>query len=203
MSEASFRLIVRTGPNPGMVFELTKEVTLFGRDVTNDIVLADAEVSRQHARLTHTPGGYVLEDLGSTNASFVNGERLIAPRTLNPGDLVGFGENVTLNFEAISPDAAATIASPAAAPTPTPYPGQPAPEPHAPVPSPGEPVPTPVPATPGEEVTQKRRLPILLAGGGCIVALLACAALLYWMPISWWCAILTPLKALGISFDGC
>ena len=90
MSEASFRLIVRTGPNPGMVFELTKEVTLFGRDVTNDIVLADAEVSRQHARLTHTPGGYVLEDLGSTNGSFVNGERLVAPRTLNPGDLVGF-----------------------------------------------------------------------------------------------------------------
>jgi pSer/pThr/pTyr-binding forkhead associated (FHA) protein len=196
MSEASFRLIVRTGPNPGMVFDLTKEVTLFGRDVTNDIVLADAEVSRQHARLTHTPGGYVLEDLGSTNGSFVNGERLIAPRTLNQGDLIGFGENVTLNFEAVSPDAAATIASAAAAPTPTPYPGQPAP-------TPGAPVATPVPATPGEDVTQKRRIPILLAGGGCIVVLLACAAVLYWMPMSWWCAILTPLRAIGIPFDGC
>lgn len=205
MSEASFRLIVRTGPNPGMVFELTKEVTLFGRDVTNDIVLADAEVSRQHARLTHTPGGYVLEDLGSTNGSFVNGERLIAPRTLNPGDMVGFGENVTLNFETISPDAAATIASAAAAPTPapSPYPGQPAPQPHVAVPTPGAPVPTPVPGPPGEEVAQKRRLPILLAGGGCLVVLLACAAVLYLMPLSWWCAILTPLRALGIPFDGC
>ncbi len=204
MSEASFRLIVRTGPNPGMVFELTKEVTLFGRDVTNDIVLADAEVSRQHARLTHTPGGYVLEDLGSTNGSFVNGERLVAPRTLYAGDMVGFGENVTLTFESVSPDAAATIASAAAAPTPTPspYPGQPAPQPHVAV-SPGAPVPTPVPGQPGEEVAQKRRLPILLAGGGCLVVLLACAAFLYWMPLSWWCAILTPLRALGISFDGC
>jgi hypothetical protein len=199
MSDATFRLIVRTGPNPGMVFDLTKEVTLFGRDVTNDIVLGDSEVSRQHARLTHTPGGYVLEDLGSTNGSFVNGERLIAPRTLNPGDLVGFGENVTLNFEAVSPDAAATIASPVAAPTPSPYPGQP----HVPTPIPGAPVATPVPATPGEDVTQKRRLPILLAGAGCLVVVLACAAVVTWMPISWWCAILTPLRALGISFDGC
>ncbi|HEY46550.1 MAG TPA: FHA domain-containing protein [Anaerolineae bacterium] len=199
MSEASFRLIVRTGPNPGMVFELTKEVTLFGRDVTNDIVLADAEVSRQHARLTHTPGGYVLEDLGSTNGSFVNGERLIAPRTLNQGDLIGFGENVTLNFEAVSPDAAATIASPAAAPTPSPLPGQPAPQPHV---SPGAPLATPIPGIPGEEIAQKRRLPIL-AGGGCIIVLLIIATVLCLMPMSWWCVILSPLKAIGISFDGC
>lgn len=203
MSDAAFRLIVRTGPNPGMVFDLTKEVTLFGRDVTNDIVLGDAEVSRQHARLTHTPGGYVLEDLGSTNGSFVNGERLIAPRALNPGDMIGFGENVTLTFEAVSPDAAATIASAAAAPTPSPYPVQPAHQPHIPTPAPGAPVPTPVPVTPGEVTPEKRRLPILLAGGGCLVVLLACVAVLNWMPISWWCVLLTPLRALGISFEGC
>jgi pSer/pThr/pTyr-binding forkhead associated (FHA) protein len=200
MSDASFRLIVRTGPNPGMVFDLTKEVTLFGRDVTNDIVLGDAEVSRQHARLTHTPGGYVLEDLGSTNGSFVNGERLMAPRVLNPGDLIGFGENVTLTFEVVSPDVAATIASSAAAPAPSPYPAQQA---HVPTPVPGAPMPTPVSATPGEVTPEKRRLPILLAGGGCLVVLLACLAVLYWMPVSWWCLLLTPLKALGISFEGC
>ncbi|HEY44444.1 MAG TPA: FHA domain-containing protein [Anaerolineae bacterium] len=200
MSESAFRLIVRTGPNPGMVFDLTKEVTLFGRDVTNDIVLGDVEVSRQHARLTHTLGGYVLEDLGSTNGSFVNGERMIAPRTLNPGDLIGFGENVTLNFEAVSPDAAATIASHAAAPTPSPYPAQ---QPHVATPTPVAPIATPVPGTPGEAALQKRRLPIILAGGGCLVVLLACIAVMYWMPISWWCALLTPLRALGIAFEGC
>jgi hypothetical protein len=183
-----------------MVFDLTKEVTLFGRDVTNDIVLGDAEVSRQHARLTHTPGGYVLEDLGSTNGSFVNGERLLAPRALNPGDLIGFGENVTLTFEVVSPDVAATIASSAAASAPSPYPAQQA---HVPTPVPGAPVPTPVPATPGEVTPEKRRLPILLAGGGCLVVLLACLAAFYWMPLSWWCLLLSPLKALGISFEGC
>lgn len=114
MSSSEFRMIVRTGPNPGTVFELTKEVSLIGRDVTNDVVVGDAEVSRQHSRITRTPGGYVLEDLGSTNGTFVNGERLVAPRVMNPGDLVALGETVSLTFDATSPEAAATVAQPAA-----------------------------------------------------------------------------------------
>jgi pSer/pThr/pTyr-binding forkhead associated (FHA) protein len=119
MSSSSFRLIERTGPNPGMVFDLTKDVIVLGRDVGVDVVLGDSEVSREHARLTRTPGGYVLEDLGSTNGTFVNGQRLMAPRVLNPGDLVGLGETVTLTFDALAPEAAATVARPAAqAPSP-------------------------------------------------------------------------------------
>ena len=114
MSPTTSRLIVRTGPNPGMVFDLTKEITTLGRDVANDIVLGDPEVSWQHARLTRTPGGYVLEDLGSTNGSFVNGERLSSPRVLNPGDLLGMSEKVTLTFEMAIPEAAETVMSPAA-----------------------------------------------------------------------------------------
>jgi hypothetical protein len=114
MTASSFRMIVRTGPNPGTTYDLTKEVTLMGRDVSNDIILGDSEISRQHARLTRTPGGYVIEDLGSTNGSFVNGERLMAPRVLNPGDLVALGENVSLTFDAVAPEAAATVASTAA-----------------------------------------------------------------------------------------
>ena len=109
MPAAAFRLIIRTGPNPGVVIDLTKEVSMMGRDVTNDIVLGDAEVSRQHSRVTRTPAGYVLEDLGSTNGTFVNGERLAAPRVLNAGDLIGVGENVTLTFDSTSPESAATV----------------------------------------------------------------------------------------------
>src|SRR3972149_335686 len=84
---ADHRLIVRSGPSPGTVFDVTKEVTMLGRDVTNDIPLGDVEISRQHARLTRTPGGMVLEDLGSTNGTFVNGERLGPPPPLPPGRL--------------------------------------------------------------------------------------------------------------------
>jgi predicted component of type VI protein secretion system len=186
-----------------MVFDLTKEVTLFGRDVTNDIVLADAEVSRQQARLTHTPGGYVLEDLGSTNGSFVNGERLIAPRVLNPGDLVGFGENVTLTFESAEPEAAATIVSPVAAAVPPAPSTAPAAEVASPTPTPVPGAAAPTPAAPAEESPQRNWLPIALGGAGCLILLIACGATLYLMPTAWWCLLLTPLRFLGIAFEGC
>jgi hypothetical protein len=163
---ADFRLIVRTGPNPGTVFDLTKEVTMLGRDVTNDIPLGDAEISRQHARLTRTPGGVVLEDLGSTNGSFVNGDRLTSPRVLRSGDMIGLGENITLTFEATAPEAAATVMSPArAAPPP-----RPAARPAAP--SPGPATPMGMQAAPPEEGGGRNRW--LMAGCGCLLILAAC-----------------------------
>jgi hypothetical protein len=193
MSPSSFRLIERTGPNPGTVYNLDIEVMIFGREVGTDIVLGDSEISRQHARITHTPGGYVLEDLGSTNGTFVNGERLTSPRVLDPGDLIGLGENVTLTFDAVSPEAAATVARRAVA-VPQPSPVQPAPIPQVVV---------QVPAAPTPSTTGKSRLPLALAGGGCLVIFLAGAAVLYFMPASWWCVLLTPLQFLGFNFAGC
>ncbi len=198
MPAASFRLIMRTGPNPGLVFDLTKEVTVLGRDVSNDIVLGDAEVSRTHARLTRTPGGYVLEDLGSTNGSFVNGDRLAAPRVLNPGDLVGFGETITLTFDATSPEAAATVMGAAAKPIAPPVkpayvpPARPAAAPAAAMPA----------AQPEEEVAPRRSRKWILAGCGCLVLLAICGGVLWFMPSSWWCVLLTPLSWFGYNF-GC
>src|SRR3972149_1438616 len=84
MSPATYRLVVHTGPNPGTVFALARDVAMVGRDVTNEIVLGDAEISRQHARFTRTPAGYVIEDLGSTNGTLFNGERLGGPARLTP-----------------------------------------------------------------------------------------------------------------------
>jgi hypothetical protein len=198
MPAASFRLIMRTGPNPGLVFDLTKDVTVLGRDVSNDIVLGDAEVSRTHARLTRTPGGYVLEDLGSTNGSFVNGERLAAPRVVNPGDLVGFGETITLTFDAISPEAAATVMGAAARPVapaakPAYAPARPAP---APVAAPAE---VAAPAVEGEGAPRRSRKWIL-AGCGCLFLLAVCGGILWFMPASWWCMLLTPLSWFGYNF---
>ncbi|RMF50941.1 MAG: FHA domain-containing protein [Chloroflexota bacterium] len=96
----SFRLIVRRGPQPNQIYELSKDVISLGRDITNDIVVNDPEVSRHHCRLTRSSAGYTLEDLGSTNGSFVNGQRVSGPRPLNNGDLIGLGETVTLVYEA-------------------------------------------------------------------------------------------------------
>ncbi len=98
----SFRLIVRRGPQPNQVYELNKGIITLGRDITNDIVINDPEVSRHHARLTQTGTGYTLEDLGSTNGTFVNGQRLTGARVLANGDMVGLGETVTLAYEAFA-----------------------------------------------------------------------------------------------------
>jgi predicted component of type VI protein secretion system len=204
MSNSDFRLIIRTGPNEGMAFDLTKEATMLGRDVSNDIVLADTEVSRQHARITKTPGGFVYEDLGSTNGSFINGERLLAPRVLKPGDLLGLGENVTLTFDAVAPEAAATViggqeARPATPPQPAqaqPAPAQPAPPAKAPAPA------APAAAAPpaARSADERKRRVWMFAGIGCVSIAVVCGLIMAFMPASWWCFILTPLTWFGYNF---
>lgn len=64
---------------------------LIGRAAENDLVLADASVSNEHAQVLVEDGSYFLSDLGSTNGTFVNGEQLTAPRILVAGDQVQFG----------------------------------------------------------------------------------------------------------------
>ncbi len=205
MSPITNRLVVRTGPNPGMVFELTKEITTLGRDVANDIVLGDPEVSRQHSRITRTPGGYVLEDMGSTNGTFVNGERLTAPRVLREGDLMGLSEKVTLTFEVLSPGVDETVVSaseeaeryPPTVREPAPSPPQSTPGPVAPSPSPVQPV---VPAGPPPQVAEeepRKRSPWLLAGCGCLVILAILIAVLWYMDANHPDILYAPLRLLG------
>jgi predicted component of type VI protein secretion system len=190
MPAAAFRLIVRTGPNPGVVIDLTKEVSMMGRDVTNDVVLGDAEVSRQHARITRTPAGYVLEDLGSTNGTFVNGDRLAAPRVLNAGDLLGLGEIVTLTFDSTSPESAATVMgapvgkAAAARPVRAAAPAAAAP---APVVAEGE-------AVPAEKAGTRRWI---IAGCGCLLLMAVCVGLLFLLDAYYPDLLYAPLRALG------
>lgn len=182
MSPASFRLVVRKGPTPGMAFDITKDVTVMGRDVSNDIVVGDSEISRQHARISRTPGGYVLEDLGSTNGTYVNGERLAAPQVLNPGDMIGLGENVSLMFSATSPEAAATVMGPAARAAVQ------APRAPYPPPPPGPATPAAIPQVEPSAPPKRSRL-WLFAGCGCLVLVAACVAVLIFMPCEWYLPI--------------
>jgi DNA-binding SARP family transcriptional activator len=64
-----------------------------GRDATNDLVLAgDTMASRRHAVLRNVDGAWEVADLGSSNGTYVNGERLRAPRRLADGDEIGVGD---------------------------------------------------------------------------------------------------------------
>jgi hypothetical protein len=69
-----------------------------GRSRSCDIVLDDANVSRQHAEVRPRGGSWTVADLGSTNGVTVNGVRVARPQTLKPGDRVEVGTTV-LTFE--------------------------------------------------------------------------------------------------------
>lgn len=134
MANSYYQLVMKTGPTPGKTFPLEKSEINLGRDVANDVFINDAEVSRRHARLTVQAGNFMLEDLGSTNGSFVNGQRLAGPRMLHPGDVIQLGENVSLSFEPPQYEPGATIVSepgtviaqpPVPAPQPLPVTAQP------------------------------------------------------------------------------
>ena len=92
----------------GERFPLEESVTV-GREGC-DIVLKDELVSRRHAVIRVTASGLEIEDLGSRNATFVNGEQLRAPRALQPGDTVEIGD-VRLRVE-MAVTAAVTRAAP-------------------------------------------------------------------------------------------
>lgn len=102
MQGSGFRLIVRRGPQPNQVYELTQDIITIGRDATNEVSINDPEVSRHHCRLTRAAGGFTIEDLGSTNGTFINGQRVTGARPLTSGVQVGLGETVVLHYEAAS-----------------------------------------------------------------------------------------------------
>jgi hypothetical protein len=92
---------MRKGPLPGKVYELARAELLLGRDVKNDLVINDAEISRQHLRFTEQATGYQVEDLNSTNGTFINGQRLTGSVTLKPGDIIGLGDTVEVEYKAV------------------------------------------------------------------------------------------------------
>lgn len=107
-----FQLTMRSGPNPGTVYALESDQISIGRDSSNEIPVNDAEVSRRHSRLTFQGGKYVLEDVGSTNGTFVNGQRLTGPRVLKSGEVISLGEQIVFVYEAVDSDPGATMVSP-------------------------------------------------------------------------------------------
>jgi pSer/pThr/pTyr-binding forkhead associated (FHA) protein len=115
--QSSFRMVMRSGPTVGKVYPLEKGELFVGRDLSNDIVINDPEISRRHSRLFAQGNAYYLEDLGSTNGTFINGQRLMGPAVLRPGDVVTFGERMSLVFESSDFDQDATMVSPAARPS--------------------------------------------------------------------------------------
>jgi hypothetical protein len=97
-------LVIERGGAPGTEFQLTNDESTIGRwdadngvfpDVDLDAHDEDAKVSRRHARIRRSSGMYSIEDLGSTNGTYVNRGRRLLPgnaQPLNDGDEVIVGK---------------------------------------------------------------------------------------------------------------
>lgn len=92
MSPGRLLLDVVAGNALGSQIEVENDF-MIGRDEPGTGRLADDyEISRQHARISREPeGGFMIEDLASTNGTFVNGARIAAPQRLAEGDRVEVG----------------------------------------------------------------------------------------------------------------
>jgi hypothetical protein len=78
---------------PIKAYEVVSLGVTIGRGDDMDIVIDNVSVSRQQARLEMKPSGeWVVEDMNSANGTFLNGQRLIAPRPLSRGDEISFGK---------------------------------------------------------------------------------------------------------------
>jgi ABC-2 type transport system ATP-binding protein len=102
-------LVIVEGQEAGREFPVSGTV-LVGRDPSADVVLADSEISSRHASFMPLDGGIAVEDLGSTNGTFVNGNRVTGSHQLQAGDRIRIGATVV------------EVRAVAAAPTPAPAP---------------------------------------------------------------------------------
>lgn len=202
-----FQFVVRKGPSVGKTYLLAKNELFVGRDIACDIAINDSEISRKHAHLVRVAEGYAVEDLGSTNGTFINEVRISGQALLQPGMLVRMGDNVVLAYEIAGHDPQATMAS-ASAERPPQQPMQPQTvAPHVPAYTPPAPasydapaggyagaLPESPPMTGSlPELGRRgpdRRLMLIGCGGALLLAACVCAGVLWYVDANFlWCDV--------------
>lgn len=95
------KMIVIEGPAKGKTFDLTGETLFLGRSPKNDIQIIDRNVSRKHLKIFRIMNALFIEDLKSSNGTFVNGEFLKPGEgyQLGPEDIIVLGKNTKIRME--------------------------------------------------------------------------------------------------------
>jgi pSer/pThr/pTyr-binding forkhead associated (FHA) protein len=96
-----YQLRGHSGPVANQIIELVERNITLGRDLSNDIVIGDSEVSRNHARLIWQDDGYTIQDLKSTNGTWVNGNSAMRASRLTSGDMVAVGKVSVFVYELV------------------------------------------------------------------------------------------------------
>jgi hypothetical protein len=91
-------LVIERGPSPEQRLPVTAVASTMGRSPNNEIVINDPEISRRHAQILQQAAGFAVEDLGSTNGTFVNGQRCVGVTAVRDGDIIELGDTVRLRF---------------------------------------------------------------------------------------------------------
>jgi pSer/pThr/pTyr-binding forkhead associated (FHA) protein len=87
-------LVITQGSQTGQSADLSNGLILIGRGAETQLSLDDDYVSTRHARVVSGENGIYIEDLGSTNGSYVNGQRITAPTTITLSDTIRIGRTV-------------------------------------------------------------------------------------------------------------
>jgi pSer/pThr/pTyr-binding forkhead associated (FHA) protein len=87
-------LVITQGSQTGQSAALADGVIMIGRGADCQIILDDDYVSTRHARVVSGENGIYVEDMGSTNGSYVNGQRITAPTTITMSDTVRIGKTI-------------------------------------------------------------------------------------------------------------
>lgn len=111
MSQIIYKLVMQKGPVPGKEFILDRPQIIIGRDIQNEVVINDTEMSRHHAKLVFQDEVFVLQDMGSTNGVFVNEQRVSGSMPLEDGVSIRMGDNVVLKYVVSMPDFDRTMPS--------------------------------------------------------------------------------------------
>lgn len=91
-------LVVVEGPDQGHTYPLQGMICTLGRASDNTLVIDSPRVSRHHAQIRLLPSGAVIEDMGSTNGTWVNQRRLRGPHELASGDLVSLADFISFRY---------------------------------------------------------------------------------------------------------
>ncbi len=93
-------LVIVTGPRPGSMIVIGEgQDFVVGRTTEASYAIDDDSLSRRHARFFRLAGKYAIEDLKSTNGTFVDGKRLTEPSFLEPGASIQLGKEIVVRFE--------------------------------------------------------------------------------------------------------